>query len=91
MPNIRAQRVSPTELYIQASDGREFTATRAQLLQIYNTQGGNAAARKAATLTNIKNQIIAALGAEQISAAELTLDFSPTDENVPISSSWGPG
>lgn len=82
MPNVREQRVSKDEIYIQASDGREYTITRAGVLAIYGTKTGNAAARKAATIADIKAQIVAALGEEQVDALLCDLDFSPTDSNA---------
>lgn len=81
VPNIRSQRVSKDELYIQASDGREYTITRAGVLAIYGAQTGNAAARKQKTIDAIKAAMVAALGAEQVDALLCDIDFDPADSN----------
>ena len=79
MPNIRSQRVytdgGPQALEIVASDGRTFTLTKAQVQTFYQGTSGNAASRRAQTITFIKNGIVTALGAEQVSLAELDYDF----------------
>ena len=84
MPNIRRQEVTKDLLYIQASDGREFTMTRAEVQAIWQAQTGNAAARKAATIAIVKAQIEAALGAEQVSASILIFDFNTGDLNASL-------
>lgn len=78
---IAAQRVSKDELYIELTDGRTYTITRAQVLALYQQQSGNAANRKAATILVIKNQIVAAFGAALIDVNALTIDFDQADAN----------
>ena len=81
MPNVRAQRVSKDGIYIQASDGREWSITRAGVLALYQAQSGagGAAARKQRTITALVAQIVAALGADQFDITEIFPDFDPTD------------
>ena len=79
MPNIRSQTVyndgGPQALEIVASDGRSFTLTKAAVQAFYRSTSGNAASRRAQVITWCKGGIVAALGAEQISLAELDYDF----------------
>jgi hypothetical protein len=79
MPNIRSQVVyidgGPQALEIVASDGRTFMLTKAQIQTFYQGTTGNAASRRAQVITFVKNGIIAALGADQITLAELDYDF----------------
>lgn len=77
MPNIRSQRVSKDEIYIQASDGREWSITRAGVIALYQAQSGNAATRRQKTVELIAAQIVAALGADQIDIADVFPDFDP--------------
>lgn len=79
MPNIRQQRVSKDEIYIQTSDGREITITRTDIQNFYAAQTGNAAARKAATITEFKQRIQDAVGLEQIAIAQIAMDFNAAD------------
>lgn len=90
MPNIRAQIVGPLDalggqyvgaegLHITASDGRSITLTRQQILANYQSQTGNAAARKAKCIDWAKQQIVAAIGAEQLDALLIDLDFNTVD------------
>lgn len=75
MPNIRSQRITDDEIYIQASDGREWTMTRAGVQTIYQAQTGNAAARRQKTLDAVKLSAETALGAEQVPVAVIDFDF----------------
>lgn len=82
MASIRQQRVSKDEIYIQASDGREITITRNDIQNFYSAQTGNAAARRAATITEFKTRIQTALGAEQVPIGVMVLDFNQADLNA---------
>lgn len=73
MPNIRSQRVDSTGISIVASDGRSTTITKAQIQAFYQSTNGNAASRKAQTITWAKQQIESALGAEQVPQAILNI------------------
>lgn len=89
MPNIISQRVyRPDEgsltLEIVGNDGRTFTLTKAQVQAIYQGTSGNAAQRRAAVVTEVKNRIVAALGPENIDPNELTYDFSTTDGSITV-------
>jgi restriction endonuclease Mrr len=66
MPNIRAQRVEHDSVYIQASDGREFTVTRAEVNAYWNTLTGTAAQKGAQTVAWFAANVQAALGLEQV-------------------------
>lgn len=78
MPNIRAQRASKDELYIQGSDGREVTITRAQVVARFQSETGSRAQRRTKTLTWLRDQLVTALG-EQVDPALLTADFDDQD------------
>ena len=81
MPNIRSQRVSRNEIYIQASDGREWSITRAGVIALYQSQSatGGAAARKQRTIAALIDQIIAALGEDQFNITDIFPDFDVND------------
>lgn len=85
MPNIRSQRVSKDEIYIQASDGREVTITRDEIQTYYATQtSGNAASRKAATIARFKSVIETALGPEQVPTVIQEMDFDQANLNAAV-------
>lgn len=79
MPNIRSQRIGDVggtlALEIVGSDGRTCTLTKAQVQAFYQSTSGNAASRRSQVIAWIKDQIVTALGPEQISLAELDYDF----------------
>lgn len=81
MPNIRSQRVyassedGPDAAEIVGSDGRSYTLTKAIMQAFYLGTIGNASLRRAAVIALIKDAIVLALGAEQITLADLDLDF----------------
>lgn len=92
MPNIRQQIVGPLGdktpsalpgddigIYIMASDGREITLTKRQIQTAYQLTTGNRNARRAATIQWVKDQIVAALGQEQVGASLLDVDFDEAD------------
>lgn len=82
--------VTNNSLYMQASDGREITLTKADIQAIYQATSGNAATRKAATITECKNRIITALGSEQIDLSNITLDMSIAEMRVSLLYVEGP-
>lgn len=79
MPNIRSQTVhndgGQSALTIVASDGRSITLNKAQIQTFYQGTVGNTASRRAQGIVLVKNAILAALGPEQISLADIALDF----------------
>jgi hypothetical protein len=75
VPNIRSQEVTNNSLTIVASDGRTFTVTKAEIQTFAAAQGGNAAARKAATIAWVLANMQTAIGAEQIPSALVTFDY----------------
>jgi hypothetical protein len=79
VPNLRSAEVTNQSISLVASDGRTFSVTKAEIQAFLATQGGNAAARKAATITWVKANIQTALGAEQCPVGLTTFDFSVTD------------
>ena len=79
MPNIRSQVVTNTGFTIVASDGREFSVTKAEIQAFAATQGGNAAARKAAAIAWVLANMQTALGPEQVPASLVTFDYNATD------------
>lgn len=93
MPNIRSQIVGPDGIHIVASDGREVTLTRADMLRAFNTLANgdprgvdgqqdlrrNIEAAKQLARDRIAGFIESQLGAEQVPASSLTIDFSEFD------------
>lgn len=79
MANLRAADVTKDGMVLTGLPDRTFTVTRQEILTFYQAQQGNAAARKAATITWLKNNIVAALGAENVDPANLIVDFDATD------------
>ena len=77
MPNLRSQRIDDTGLSLVGSDGRSITLTRAEVLAHFQGLGGSAASRRTATIQWAKDQIEAALGAEQVPAS--VMDFTWQD------------
>lgn len=76
MPNLRSQSITSEGIELVASDGRVFTLTRAQAVAIFQAQqGGSPAARLQRAIDQVKANIEAALGPEQVPAALLELDF----------------
>lgn len=75
MANIQAMSLTRDGLSITACDGRNFSLTRAQAIAIFQSQSGNRAAKIVATIQLVRNQIISAIGAEQVSLSELGFDF----------------
>jgi len=74
MPNIKAMAMIPnTSVTLTASNGKTITITKAQVQAWYQSTSGSASARLAATITLAKNAIVAALGADMISAADIDL------------------
>jgi len=93
MPNLRSQIVGPLDalgaafagkrgVHLQASDGRSITLTRADVLANFASQTGTRAARKLKTMQWVKDQIVAALGAEQIDPAGIAHDFDDATGEV---------
>lgn len=81
MPNVRSQEVTKNGITIVASDGRVFSVTRAEIVAFWQTRGGSAASRKSATISWVRDNIVAALGAEQVPAVLVTMDFDTADLN----------
>ena len=69
-------------VWIRGADGREWQITRPEIQAIYQSKGGNAASRKAATITDVLAAMEAALGASQASALLASLDFDPANLNA---------
>jgi hypothetical protein len=86
MPNVRSQRVyndgSGMALEIVASDGRTFTLTKAEVQTFWQSTTGNAASRRSQVITWLKNEIVTALGAEQIDILDLDYDFDTADGGI---------
>lgn len=78
---MRSQLVTKDEITIVASDGRQFSVSRAQIVAFWQAQGGSAAARKTATVNWVKTNMQTALGAEQCPVGLATMDFDTTDLN----------
>ena len=89
MPNIRSQRVSKDEIYIQASDGREWSITRAGVIALYQAQSGSAATRRQKTVELLIAQIVAPLGADQIAITDIFPDFDTADSTKAMLMSIG--
>jgi len=84
MPNIRSMVVDEKGVVIVASDGRVFEITPTQVKNNYAAQIGTEAERKAKTIQWLKEEIEAALGIEQVSAAQIIIpDIEVTTGTVP--------
>ncbi len=79
MPNIRSQNTyssgGPQALEIIGSNGATFTVTKAEVQTFYQGTSGSAASRRAQVITWLKNNIVTALGAQQIDILDLDYDF----------------
>lgn len=84
MPNLRSADVTKDGISLVAANGKTFAATRQDILAFYQAQGGNPAARKAATVAWLKANIVAALGAEMVPEALINFDFDTADANKQI-------
>lgn len=96
MPNIRSQSIGPGGIHIVASDGREVTISATTMLETFNDLANgkpravnpgrdlaqNIADAKGLARVRIAQMIETALGAEQVDATSLTLDFSEFDGRV---------
>ncbi len=96
MPNIRSQSIGPDGIHIVASDGREVRLSATDMLRAFGTLTNgdpravdgakdlrrNIADAKQLARDRVANFIETTLGAEQISAASLMLDFSEFDGRV---------
>jgi hypothetical protein len=74
VPNLRGQSIDANGISLVGSDGRSITLTKAQMQAFYQTTSGNAASRKAQVIAWVKDQITAALGAEQVPQSLITFD-----------------
>lgn len=93
MPNVRAQIVGPlgdkapsqqpgdqVGIWIQASDGSEVTITRREVRQAFQDAAGTLAQRRAATRQWVRQTVVAALGAHQISVTRIErMEFDDAD------------
>jgi hypothetical protein len=78
MACIRSQTLTRDGLSMTSSRGVTFTLSRAEILAHYNTESGNATARRLATIAWAKTQIVTALGNDMIDATEIDLDIDGT-------------
>lgn len=79
MSNVTAMECTADRVWVRGADGREWVITRSGVQAIYQSKGGNAASRKAATITDVLAAMEAALGASQASALLASLDFDPAN------------
>lgn len=93
MPNLRRSIVGALDelgpafagargIFLQGSDGRTVTILRAQILARFALESGTILQRKVATVLWFRQQIIAALGAEQISLTSITTDFDESNGEI---------
>lgn len=96
MPNIRSQSIGPDGIHIVASDGREVRVSATDMLRAFNTLANgdprgvdgqvdlrrNIEAAKQLARDRIAGFIESQLGAEQVPASSLMLDFSEFDGHV---------
>jgi hypothetical protein len=80
VPNITSQVCTNQSLTIVASDGGTFTVTKAEIQAFLATQGGNAAARKAATIDWVKANIETTLGPKLVTASMITFNFDALND-----------
>ncbi len=84
MSNVTAMECTKDRVWVRGADGREWQITRAQVHAISQSKTGNAASRKAATITGVLAGMEAALGADQASALLASLDFDPANLNAAL-------
>jgi hypothetical protein len=78
--SIRSQTLTRNVLTIVGSDGRTYAVPKEQVQAFYaNETSGNAASRRNQVITWYRNGLAAALGAENVKPAELTVGFDVVD------------
>lgn len=85
MSNVRSQTVHVDGLLaleIVASDGRAFSVTKAQIQAFFQSTTGNATSRRNQVITWLKNNIVTALGTEQIDVLDLDYDFDTVTGSI---------
>lgn len=66
-------------IYVQASDGREFVVTKRMVRERFQIETGTVPARKLKVKLWLRQQLVAALGAEQIDPAGVEHEFDESD------------
>lgn len=81
---IKSQTVTKDGISITFVNDVVYNITRAQILALYQQQTGNAAARKAATITAIKQQMVDAATSIWLSVDRIDFRFNEAnaDENL---------
>ena len=72
---LRSQKLDATGIEMTASNGKTFTMTAAQVRARFLIETGTVAQRGVKTITWLKQEIVNALGADQIDLAGLDFDF----------------
>lgn len=90
MPNVVRQIVGPLDslgpsfvgqvgIFVQSSNGKTVTITKAQILNKFNVSSGTTAQKMTTVRTWIGTQIETALGADMAPAALIAADFNSAD------------
>lgn len=79
--SIVSQEVTGDRLTIVTGDGRTYMLTKADLQAFYQSTKGAAASRKSQCITWVLTNMAAALGAEQVNTALMSLDFDTSTGN----------
>jgi hypothetical protein len=85
--NIRSQVLAATGLTIVSSDGRTFSVTRQQIRAFFVAASGNNASKRSATQTWLRNNVVTALGTNQIDISRWTVAFADADGSL-TDSTW---
>jgi len=92
MPNIRSMKVDANGIEIVASDGRRYAVSVLGIKNSYTVASGrNATERKVNAINVISLAIVQALGPEQISLADIGLDFNTTTGRPTLLRTGGAG
>ena len=87
MSHVRAQRIydagATLALEIVAG-GKAFSITKAEIRAFYQSTSGNAASRRAQLITWFKNEVIAALGADQFALTDLDFEIDLLSGGVTV-------
>jgi hypothetical protein len=83
VPNIIAQSINSSGIYIKASNGVEFQVPSTGILDFHGRQVGSPAQRKAQTINWIRTNLVTILGESIVDSNRIErLDFDISDGRV---------
>ena len=84
IPNIISQRINDKEIYLKASNGKEFIITRNQINEHFVSEVGSISNKKINTINWIKYEIQKALGTEMIDISEINIDIDNVQNPIKL-------